>query len=717
MQTRKQLSVRTKLFVFLCAVSLIPMLLSSRVLTALGSRSSQALRELQVNEGLERASRTLHLTQTRLEEGTRAVADWEELSGYLAQPQPNWPRENLQGWVPMSYKLDYLMLCDTLAKPLYEWYSSITTSSLPIDTLLALTQHQKSGLVSTPQELFLIARQDISTKTGKIGTLVFGRCLTQNLLLEINTDADQDLLLYYGGRLLATTDTTNTLARIDPAEIFPNLVPRDGTYLYYMDGHDQILGFQALKNIQGLEIATLGWTCTKTPAGFLQKAINKMLIFFGLPLLLLILAAALVLGLWIERPIRNLSKTMERVTQTGDLSCRVPVMGGGEISTISKSFNQMLEQLARQRDELMTFRTMILAMKEGVLIENAAHQVIYMNPRMEEMLGRQWAEAEASNEPLMLAEKITLKRQITQDARGFSTEEVEWTDPLGNRVQALRTSGRLEEPLGKVTGILSTFVDVTERNELELELIQASRMAFLGVYSQGIIHNLNGPLNTILGFSSLQCRNEPAAEIPQRIRRDAQRMADLISSLGRRWHRTGASSIEPLDLNEILREELRFLEADLFFKHNVEKKIELDPALPLIHGVYGDFSHAFLNLLINAIEALSESANHQLTVRTRQVGSEILVEIEDTGIGIEAEHLSRIFLPFFSTKNRDRKDGIPSGAGLGLPIARKILEPYKVHFEIRSEVRQGTTMTLHIPCENNQVSSPALAENYEMQPC
>jgi two-component system, NtrC family, sensor kinase len=218
-----------------------------------------------------------------------------------------------------------------------------------------------------------------------------------------------------------------------------------------------------------------------------------------------------------------------------------------------------------------------------------------------------------------------------------------------------------------------------------------------------------------MGFSSLLCRDHADWEMPRRIFSDAERMSELINSLGRRWQRTGESRWESLNLNEIIQEELNFLEADLFFKHNVDKVLELDPHLPLIRGVYGDFSHAFLNILINAVEALTESLIHKLTIRTGVKDNEIRVEIEDTGVGISPDALDHIFLPFFSTKNRDRKEGIPSGAGLGLPIARKVLEPYGVRFEVFSEERQGTTMRLIIPITSNQVMAQEHSQECEAE--
>ncbi|MCX6641458.1 MAG: ATP-binding protein [bacterium] len=701
MRPTRRLSVRTKLIIFLCAVSLLPLLLSMRVLIGLGGRSFSTLREMQVQEGLNQSMRSLNAAENRLHEAAQAVANWDELARVIPRLDSIWFSEKLTNWVPQSYKLDYLAICDPAGMPLQQWYANeYSDDHLPL-TLSESDDSINAGIASTPQNLFLLARSEIKADGQNLGCLVFGRKITYRFLTELQTTPNQNLMIYYGGKLLATTDTSSAIPYIEPGEIFTKLVAQNGAYLYHAAEHDQLLGFTTLKNLQGIDVAALGWTSLQSPASFVQDAVNKILMTFGIPLLALVLLAALFLGLWIERPIRELSVTMAEISRTGDLSRRAPITGGGEISAMSQAFNQMLEKLARQYEELATFRTMILTMKEGVLIENNEHKIIYMNPRMEELLGIEFSKDSEVLQPFFVERRMTTKGERIIDERGFYTEEVEWTRWDGRRIQALKTTGQLEDLPGQVSGLLSTYVDITERNELEIELIEASRMAFMGLYSQGIIHNLSGPLNSVLGFSSLMCKHQPDAEIPARILADAQRMTDQIHTLGRRWQRTGAQAPELLNLNEMIHDEISFLEADLFFKHNVEKILELDRELPGIYGLYGDFSHALLNVMVNAIDALSERPSPRFVVRTRVEQNEIQIDIEDNGTGITEENLNKIFLPFFSTKRRDRKEGVNSGAGLGLPIARKVLEPYGVYFDVKSQPGEGTCMTLCIPVDRD----------------
>ncbi|TKJ41856.1 hypothetical protein CEE37_04620 [candidate division LCP-89 bacterium B3_LCP] len=691
-----QLSVRGKLFIFLCVVSLLPMILATRVLTHLGGNSYRSLRELQVRDGSDQAAGYFSAAEKRLLDAVNTVAHWKDLADFYKNPSNVWADQNLSDWAPQSYHLDYMAIWGTDNHSLYQWKPDSLLNDQLGNIIYKGIDTVRSGWISTPQNLYLIAIGDVILEGNHFGSIVFGKRLTHQFLVDIMPEDRADLMVYYGGRLLATTDTVSSLPYVDPGEIFTELVSCSGSYLYEATDENRLIGFHLLENIQAKEIAAIGWSPRTSPGIFIQDAVDNILIYFGIPLVASVLLAALMLGLWIERPIRTLSATIKDIRDTQDLSRRVIVTGGGEISSMSRSFNSMLEQLAKHRDELMTFRTMIQAMKEGVLIEDTNGKSLYMNPRMEAMLGIS-EDARGEDMKFHIEGMITATGNRIEDEMGFTTEEVEWLKPDGQCVQALKTSGFLKDNSGKDAGILSTFVDITERNDLEIELIETSKMAFLGIFSQGIIHNLNSSLNSIIGYSSLLNHNDPEAEIPQRISEDALRIADQVSLLGQKWLRSGVNKSEHLDLNELIRDEVQFLEADLFFKHNVEKRFELDPDIPCIQGIYGDYCHALLNIIVNGIEAMLESPNHEMTIRTRHDNSTVRVDIQDTGIGIDKENLNKIFLPFFSTKQRGRKEGTPTGAGLGLSTARKVLEPYSVRFHVSSELGRGTTVSLIIP--------------------
>jgi len=144
---------------------------------------------------------------------------------------------------------------------------------------------------------------------------------------------------------------------------------------------------------------------------------------------------------------------------------------------------------------------------------------------------------------------------------------------------------------------------------------------------------------------------------------------------------------------------MAFLEADLEFKHDVEKRIEMDPGLPTIRGVYADFSQVVYNMVHNALEAMQECLDKKLHIRTRFDDSSVNIDFTDSGAGIAPEDLDRVFDPHVTTKagkfNSDRRTS--GGTGLGLFICTRLMETYGATISVKSVPGEGATFTVSIP--------------------
>jgi PAS domain S-box-containing protein len=267
-----------------------------------------------------------------------------------------------------------------------------------------------------------------------------------------------------------------------------------------------------------------------------------------------------------------------------------------------------------------------------------------------------------------------------------------------------------------------------ERRRLEMELMEKHKLSSIGLLVQGVAHNLNTPLGVILGRSELlkseieetlpddlparleESGDEVAREAAGKIRearegtitcldvilRQVENMSDIIGNMMFKSRQEQDSEKKKISLNQVLQEELTFLEADMYFKHEIEKRIELDPDIPYIDGVYSDFSQSLTNIIRNAIDAMYGMERKILTVTTRHDERAVYVTIHDTGEGIREEDIPRLFDPFFTTKEFGSKEGGPTGVGLGLHSCYQLLNPYGVKFDIRS--RPGdTSFTVEIP--------------------
>ena len=234
-----------------------------------------------------------------------------------------------------------------------------------------------------------------------------------------------------------------------------------------------------------------------------------------------------------------------------------------------------------------------------------------------------------------------------------------------------------------------------ERQQFQRNLIQSERMATVGTVAAGIVHNLRGPLTSILGYGKLLQRKHPDSPDPEQIVSSAQQMSQMIEDILAKSQQK--RNPEPTDLNTLLQGELDFLQANPVFKHEIEKDIRLTEDLPSIEGVYTDLSQAFGNLLRNAVDAMHQRDTKRLSVVTSFTEKHIIVEVTDIGCGIPEANIPRLFEPFFTTKPFEGEESEPKGTGLGLYMVQRLLEPYGADIEVESTVDVGTTFRVKIP--------------------
>jgi len=225
---------------------------------------------------------------------------------------------------------------------------------------------------------------------------------------------------------------------------------------------------------------------------------------------------------------------------------------------------------------------------------------------------------------------------------------------------------------------------------------QEEKMAALGRLTAGFTHNLNNPLSCIIAYTEFLKLKYPEEPRLDKMLSAANKMYAIISRMLDKTRKEHDQKKVRINLNLILIEELEFFDADLEFKHQVEKELDLAADLPEIEGVYSDLSQCFSNLIKNALDAMRQSPHKKLLVKTGCHEQSIFVEISDSGCGIRQDDLPKLFEPFYSTKSRQGEDGI-KGTGLGLYSSYQLLSPYGVTFDVQSEVGKGTCFRVLFP--------------------
>jgi signal transduction histidine kinase len=265
-------------------------------------------------------------------------------------------------------------------------------------------------------------------------------------------------------------------------------------------------------------------------------------------------------------------------------------------------------------------------------------------------------------------------------------------------VLGVELEGLLEPNTSTLFLTLSMLHELNDRlRKLRENFWGKERLARLGELTRGIFHDLNNRLTGIIGFLEMTKMRNPQFRDLDGVIAQCKQMDVMFTNVLRIARQERIRDIRLLNLNTLLREELKLLEGDPLYRDMVVKEMQFDDSIPPIYGIYSDFSLSFLNIAKNAVESMHSSAERVLRVNTKRDDEWIYLTVADTGIGIEEQDIPKIFRPFFTTKPIETRDGIPTGTGLGLANARELLTKYGTQWEVDSKVGQGTRITLKIP--------------------
>jgi len=239
--------------------------------------------------------------------------------------------------------------------------------------------------------------------------------------------------------------------------------------------------------------------------------------------------------------------------------------------------------------------------------------------------------------------------------------------------------------------------DITERRSLEQQLLHTDRIRALGTLAGGVAHEFNNLLVSILGYAELIGDVDSGAkvhEFAQKIARAAHRGTQITGQL-LPFSRKDEFHKEPVNLHDLLREA-----ADLFRLSGDNGSVELDLALgapnPWVHANAIQLNQVFLNLVINARDAMPDGGSLQVKtsgIAAAHPGScEVQVQVTDTGCGMDDEVQRRIFEPFFTTKRSGK------GTGLGMALVFSTVTSHSGTVEVESAVGRGSTVSVRFPC-------------------
>ena len=246
--------------------------------------------------------------------------------------------------------------------------------------------------------------------------------------------------------------------------------------------------------------------------------------------------------------------------------------------------------------------------------------------------------------------------------------------------------------------------DITERVSLETQLAQADKLSSIGLLAAGVAHEINTPLAVISSYSQMLSKqlkgDARLAPVLEKIIQQSFRAAEIANGL-LNFSRTSTTEFRETSLNQVIHDTLSLLDHQ-FKTAQITVELELTNELPPIYGNPGKLQQVFLNLLLNAKEAMQSGGRLRVASSINESENCVSALVSDSGSGIAPEHLKRIYDPFFTTKTTP-KPGDRRGTGLGLSVSYGIIQEHAGKIHVESVIGAGTTFHLEFPFLRNSV--------------
>ncbi|MFP4444820.1 MAG: ATP-binding protein [Desulfosudaceae bacterium] len=284
-------------------------------------------------------------------------------------------------------------------------------------------------------------------------------------------------------------------------------------------------------------------------------------------------------------------------------------------------------------------------------------------------------------------------RTATEEAMSTQqsvSSEIQLSGPEGKSMVLDLSVSPIQEERGTIAGYLLLFKNLTSIRNLEKEVTRSKRLAAIGKLAEGVAHEIRNPLSSIKGLATYFKEKLGESATADTLISEVERLNQAVAQLLEFAHPI-AVTLTPVSLQEMLDHSLRLVENDLR-KKQIQYQTVLQTSRTVVETDRDRMTQILLNLYLNAIEAMDEGGSLTITIADAENNSDILIDVADTGRGIVAIDLDRIFDPYFTTRS--------DGTGLGLAIVYKLVETLRGDISVESVLGQGTIFHIRIPDGN-----------------
>ena len=362
---------------------------------------------------------------------------------------------------------------------------------------------------------------------------------------------------------------------------------------------------------------------------------------------------------------------------------------------------RLYRQLRVKADELARMRefseNILESLNDGLAVINRDNRIVRWNRRLEELYGVRHEDAVGRRLGELFdhafLEVLASATHESPEGAAFYKVPLTTRHPAGRRLLVNVATTPLRDSDGAIGGTIIIIEDISTRVQLEEQLQISEKMASIGLLAAGVAHEVNTPLTGISSYTQMLLQqapaDDPSTKVLEKIERQTFRAAKIVNGL-LNLARPAQVDAGPIDLHTVIGDVLSLLEHQLR-NGSIQVRKELAGQGLIVQGIEYKLQQVFLNLFLNARDAMPRGGWLTIGTSAGADGRTAVIEVSDTGSGIPADHLSRIYDPFFTTKD------IGKGTGLGLSITYGIVQEHDGTITCESAVGQGTRFVLALP--------------------
>ncbi|UHA75277.1 ATP-binding protein [Paenibacillus sp. 481] len=429
----------------------------------------------------------------------------------------------------------------------------------------------------------------------------------------------------------------------------------------------------------------------------------------GIVLLEIVLVGSYLLAGMLIRPVQAIVQKVNMIS-VGHFSTRLNVERKDELGILAARINAMARNLNMSTDKMRTLyeenrtikeqlESFINQSNDAIHVNDLSGRVQRVNQAFVDMFG--WSMEDVldmplSNIPEQVLEEELEAEQLLRSGQNIGARETLRLTRDGRLLDVSVSTSPIYNERGECVAWASIIRDMTSRKRMEELLRRSEKLTTVGQLAAGVAHEIRNPLTTLRGFLQLQQQTKHLNSGHVNMMLSELDRINLIVSEFLILAKPQAVRFQPKDVRIIMGEVMSLLDSQAHLL-NIGFVKRFSEDVPLVECEENQLKQVFINVIKNAMEAISDGGKVELSIDSSDEGNVIIV-IEDNGIGIPQDHLSRLGDPFFTNKEK--------GTGLGLMVSQRIIHNHKGTFDIMSEEDCGTSVTIRLPAiDNSQARS------------